>query len=212
MVEDESYLTEAEDKYDSYNISDSREFSWDDKGPGIMVLLAMITDKQKYVDHLQQYCHEIIHNKPRSPKGLVFISRWGSLRHASNAAFVCMTADTLGFGAEDGEYSQFAKQQLGYILGDSGHSFVVGFGQSPPERPHHAASSCPARPAVCDWSAFTRPGPNPHLLEGGLVGGPDNARDSWTDDRQNFVTNEVSLDYNAAFSGLVAAVLENTNS
>ena len=91
-----------------------------------MVLLAMITGKQKYVDHLQQYCHRIINDKPRSPKGMVFISKWGSLRHASNAAFICLTADVLGLGSETDNYTDFAKQQLDYILGDSGHSFVVG--------------------------------------------------------------------------------------
>ena len=68
-------MTEAERKYDSYNISQSREFSWDDKGPGIMLLLAMITEKEKYVDDLQQYCDDVINKKPRSPGGMVFISK-----------------------------------------------------------------------------------------------------------------------------------------
>ena len=98
------------------------------------------------------------------------------------------------------------------VLGDSGHSFVVGFGESPPLRPHHAASSCPDRPKKCDWQAFTGPGPNPQVLLGGLVGGPDNAEDDWSDDRANYITNEVSLDYNAAFSGLLAGILETENS
>ena len=66
-IEEDQYLTEAESKYDSYNISQSREFSWDDKGPGIMLLLAMITEKEKYVDDLQQYCDDVINKKPRSP-------------------------------------------------------------------------------------------------------------------------------------------------
>ena len=210
FTEEEQYLTEAERKYDSYNISQSREFSWDDKGPGVMLLLAMITGKEKYADDLQQYCDDVIKNKPRSPAGMVFISKWGSLRHASNAAFLCLTADFIGFGSPG--YSDFALQQLGYILGDGGHSFVVGFGEDPPSRPHHAASSCPDRPRKCDWEAFTSPGPNPQVLVGGLVGGPDNAEDDWRDDRANYITNEVSLDYNAAFSGLLAGILETENS
>ena len=203
-------MDEAESKYDSFNISQSREFSWDDKGPGIMLLLAMITEKDKYVEDLQQYCDYVINKKPRSPEGMVFISKWGSLRHASNAAYVCLTAHFLGFGFPG--YADFALQQMGYILGDSGHSFVVGFGEDPPERPHHAASSCPPRPKKCDWEAFTNPGPNPQVLVGALVGGPDNAEDDWKDDRANYITNEVSLDYNAAFSGLLAGILENVKS
>ena len=65
------------------------------------------------------------------------------------------------------------------------------------------------------------------MLAGALVGGPDNALDEWEDDRENYVTNEViiilsgdpkypclmvtlevALDYNAAFSGLLAGVME----
>lgn len=34
----------------------------------------------------------------------------------------------------------FAKKQIDYALGDGGHSFVVGVGKNPPERPHHRAA------------------------------------------------------------------------
>ena len=72
----------------------------------------------------------------------------------------------LGVG-DQRNYTEFSVQQLDYILGyleDGGHSFVAGFGQDPPQRSHHAASSCPPRPQVCDWLAFSRPGPNPNIL------------------------------------------------
>ncbi|TOF71458.1 hypothetical protein CGJ15_28020, partial [Vibrio parahaemolyticus] len=59
------------------------------------------------------------------------------------------------------------------LLGDSGHSFVVGYGVNPPQRPHHRSSSCPWPPADCtDGWAQQQPGPNPHVLFGALVGGP----------------------------------------
>ena len=209
-TEEEEYLSDARTLYDDANIGQSSEFSWDDKGPGVMTLLTMVTDEEKYKEDLQRYCDDVVYKKPRSPMGMVFISRWGSLRHASNAAFICLTASHLGVGDKE-NYTQFSVQQLDYILGyteDGGHSFVVGFGQDPPQRPHHAASSCPPRPKVCDWSAFSKPGPNPNTLTGALVGGPDNAEDIWEDDRANYVTNEVALDYNAGFSGLIAGVIE----
>ena len=38
--------------------------------------------------------------------------------------------------------------------------------------------------------------------------GPDNAEDKWNDDRADYVTNEVSLDYNAGYSSLIAGVIE----
>ena len=42
-------------------------------------------------------------------------------------------------GIDAKENKCFAKKQLGYILGDTGRSFVVGFGKNPPQRPHHAS-------------------------------------------------------------------------
>jgi hypothetical protein len=69
-------------------------------------------------------------------------------------------------------------------------------------------SSCPDAPAVCDWNEFVNPGPNYHVLTGALVGGPDE-NDNYTDDRTNYVTNEVATDYNAAFQGLLANLVKN---
>jgi hypothetical protein len=37
------------------------------------------------------------------------------------------------------EYRKWAKSQIGYALGDTGRSFVVGFGVNPPTQPHHRA-------------------------------------------------------------------------
>lgn len=42
--------------------------------------------------------------------------------------------------------------------------------------------------------------PNPHTLFGALVGGPGED-DSYSDERGNFVQNEVAIDYNAGFTG-----------
>lgn len=36
-------------------------------------------------------------------------------------------------------YRQLAQQQIHYALGDTGRSFVVGFGVNPPVKPHHAS-------------------------------------------------------------------------
>ena len=66
-------------------------------------------------------------------------------------------------------------------------------------------SSCPNKPATCDWNTFNSPSPNAQILFGGLVGGPD-ANDNYSDDRSNYVSNEVATDYNAGFQGAVAAL------
>ena len=48
------------------------------------------------------------------------------------------------------------------------------------------------------------------MLYGALVGGPSSANDgaSYTDDRGNFVNNEVATDYNAGFTGALARLAQ----
>ncbi|KAK3581343.1 hypothetical protein CHS0354_016187 [Potamilus streckersoni] len=48
-------------------------------------------------------------------------------------------------------------------------------------------------------------GPNPNILSGVLVGGPDN-QDNSDDRRGDYVENEVACDYNAGFQGTLAVV------
>jgi hypothetical protein len=50
-------------------------------------------------------------------------------------------------GLHNSECKPFIKKQMNYILGDTGRSYVVGFGNNPPVRPHHASSSCPDMPS-----------------------------------------------------------------
>ena len=83
-------------------------------------------------------------------KGLLWLSQWGSNRYAANAAFLMMQAKKMNRMAEadQNKYFNFAAGQINYMLGDSGRSYVVGFGNNPPKKPHHRASSCPAVPEV----------------------------------------------------------------
>ena len=63
--------------------------------------------------------------------------------------------------------------------------------------------SCNDPPATCDWYDHDKPDPNPQVLNGALVGGPDQ-NDYYEDVRSNFVFNEVACDYNAGFQGALA--------
>ena len=45
------------------------------------------------------------------------------------------------------------------------------------------------------------------MLYGAVVGGPDET-DCWNDDRVNWERNEVALDYNAPYPGLLAWTIE----
>lgn len=64
-------------------------------------------------------------------------------------------------------------------------------------------SSCPSPPAACDWDNFDSPNPNPHVLNGALVGGPDD-QDVYDDVRTDYIKNEVTCDYNAGFQSALA--------
>jgi endoglucanase len=84
--------------------------------------------------------------------------------------------------------------QIAYILGASGHSFVVGYGCNPPVNPHHRDSALTLEES---GEAFKTKATNANSLIGALVGGP-NKQDGWKDDQNDFEANEVALDYNAA--------------
>lgn len=67
--------------------------------------------------------------------------------------------------------------------------------------------SCQNKPATCDWNDYNSPNPNGQVLNGALVGGP-NINDVYTDDRTNFQTNEVAIDYNAGFQSALAGIIQ----
>lgn len=111
---------------------------WNLKVAQAQVLLAKIDGSVQYVNAARDFCDWFVYNAPRTPNGLVFISVWGSLRHISNVVYLCLQAANIGINTE--EYRSFGKSQMDYILGDTGRSFVVGFGYNPPVSPHHRAA------------------------------------------------------------------------
>ena len=139
--------------------------------------------------------------------GLIWLNKWGPARYAMNGAFLLLKVSELSKLTES-DRAAFAKEainQANYLLGDSGRSFVVGFGNNPPLRPHHRGASCPAVPEECNWDNFNSPDASPFTLFGALVGGPG-ANDEYTDDRKDYIKNEVATDYNAGFQAAIAAM------
>ncbi|KAI8795232.1 endoglucanase E-4, partial [Biomphalaria glabrata] len=118
-----------------------------------------------------------------------------------NMAFLSLVAADLN--VQKKAYRQWAKQQIHYMLGDAGRSYVIGFGQDPPTRPHHASSSCRPAPHDCSWADYNKPGPNSHTLYGALVGGPGR-NDEYVDSRDDYIHNEVGCEYNGGFQSAVA--------
>lgn len=45
-------------------------------------------------------------------------------------------------------------EQVRYALGDSGYSYVVGYGKKYPRQPQEQAASCQPAPATCNQVGF----------------------------------------------------------
>ncbi|ESO99349.1 hypothetical protein LOTGIDRAFT_231044 [Lottia gigantea] len=197
-----TYLDTAEQYYVSKH---SWAFNWEDKTDATSLMLFMLTKKEKYRDDIERSLRDWLPGGtvPYTPKGLVFRAKWGSLRFAGNVAFLALVAANADINPS--MYRRWAKQQIHYILGDTGRSYVVGFGNNPPTRPHHASSSCNSPPLPCTWDDFSKSTPNSHILYGAVVGGPDKF-DHFVDDREDFIQNEVACDYNAGFQSALAGL------
>nr|AXQ39839.1 beta-1,4-endoglucanase [Panchlora nivea] len=205
-TEENSYLDKAESLYSEFGLgNDDASFDWDSKTKGVQMLLAEITGNSKYLDTIEGYCDYLIDGQQRTPDGIVFLTEWGSLPSIATACFVCLEAANAGLSPD--RYRDFATEQIGYILGDSGRSYVVGYGENPPSHEQHASSSCPDAPDPCDWDTFDSNEPNSHVLYGALVAGPD-ADGNYEDIRSDYVGNEVACDYNAGYQSALAALYD----
>ncbi|KAK6177037.1 hypothetical protein SNE40_015225 [Patella caerulea] len=201
-TQDKKYLADAEA---AHLPGESWGFSWDEKIGGANTLLYEATKKDIYKQDMVATMTAWMPggSVPYTPKCLAFRLQWGALRYASNTAFLALVAADLGVNPD--EYRKWAMSQLHYALGDAGRSFVIGFGTNPPKNPHHRGSSCPLLPAPCGWEEQQNKGPNPHTLYGALVGGPGSS-DDYTDNREDYVHNEVACDYNAGFQSAIAGL------
>ncbi|XP_077991299.1 endoglucanase F-like [Glandiceps talaboti] len=204
---DKHYLNEAESHYATFNLRRRAwSFCWGDSCPGVQLLLYILTSKQVYLDNFTNYmdCWLPGGKLPYTPKGLVFRSEWGPLRYAANNAFVALLAADYGMNPK--RYRKFGKTQIHYALGDTGRSFIIGFGNNPPKKPHHRNSSCPCPPERGGNSHLLKEAPNPYVLHGAMVGGPGQY-DNYVDDRKDYKMNEVACDYNAGFQSAIAALV-----
>uniref|UniRef100_A0A0D6QVU2 Endoglucanase n=1 Tax=Araucaria cunninghamii TaxID=56994 RepID=A0A0D6QVU2_ARACU len=162
----------------------------------------------------------------RTRGGLIQLNHGGPrpLQYVVNAAFLASlysdymyTGDIPGFYCGPNYISRevlrnFSRSQMDYILGKNPRkmSYVVGFGRNYPKRVHHRAASIPKNSVKysCTGGYKWRDSgkPNPHVIKGAMVGGPDR-RDGYRDDRRNANYSEPTIAGNA---GLVAALVSLT--
>ncbi|KAI3418652.1 Endoglucanase [Psidium guajava] len=163
-------------------------------------------------------------NFHKTPGGLLSFLPWNNLQYTSTAAFVAAAyADYLapkrasvqcpGGIAGSSDLIALAQSQADYILGANPNkmSYMVGYGSRYPTQVHHRGASIvsikkdPA-PVSCSqgfklW--FDKNAPNPNVLDGALVGGPD-GQDQYTDARSNYQMAEPATVNTAPFVGVLA--------
>lgn len=191
---EQSYLTKAED-YFKNRVGGLGDWSWasDDHSYGAAVILAQESDDPFFQNQVEGWLDKWINgdgNINYTEGGFAHRTNWASIPLTGSAAYLAqLYNDTV---REDSRYSDFANNQIDYILGDNprDYSYMIGFGDRYPERPHHRGSS----PNL---------GGNPtavqeNIIYGAIVGGPEDPNDyAHYDRRDDFVTNEVGTSYNA---------------
>ncbi|KAK6919315.1 Glycoside hydrolase family 9 [Dillenia turbinata] len=171
-------------------------------------------------------------NVERTPGGLLYIRQWNNMQYVSTAAFLLVVySDFLrssskklrcqeGLFIDSQEIFDLAKNQVDYILGSNpmNMSYLVGFGPKYPTRVHHRGASIVSyrenkgfigcTQGYDNW--YTQQGPNPNVLVGALVGGPD-CQDNFDDKRGNYVQTEACTYNTAPLVGVFAKLnyLEN---
>lgn len=151
-----------------------------------------------------------------TPQGYFWLNTWGSARYNTAAQFCALVYDKYNDGKDlyntsnpDYTFSEWAKGQMEYLLGNNETTFLegdggtgsrcylVGYDESSAKYPHHRAASGLTKCEDTDQQL--------HVLFGALCGGPD-AEDCHNDVTADWIYNEVTIDYNAAVPGAAAGL------
>lgn len=200
---DSQYLTQAK------NLMSSEYpwgHAWDNMVLGVDLMLVQAGEssyQQRIEDELNAWIN-LSNGVSASAGGLRVRDgiQWGNLRYVANVAYIAlMYSESVSDETAKQRLIDFAKSQIDYMLGENpnGFSYVVGYGENYPLRPHHRAAS---------GTTLSDPNPNRYVIEGALVGGPMSANDNDYQDVRDgeigWTANEVATDYNAGFTGALA--------
>ncbi|KAI3840703.1 hypothetical protein MKX03_010947 [Papaver bracteatum] len=201
-------------------------------GINVLISKEVLMGKANYFKSFQQNADNFIcsllpgvsnPNVQYSPGGLIFKAGASNMQHVTSLSFFLLAYSNylshsnkiIHCGQQSASAStlrHLAKRQVDYILGDNPlrMSYMVGYGSKFPLRIHHRGSSLPsvkAHPSHIgckDGSRyFNSPNPNPNLLVGAVVGGP-NSSDAFPDSRPFFQESEPTTYINAPLVGLLA--------
>ncbi len=136
-----------------------------------------------------------------SPGGYAFLNQWGSARYNTAMQLIALVYDKYNNDGKPSQYSEWAEGQMKYIMGNNplNRCYIVGYNEKSVKYPHHRAASGLLS------AEDTRE--QRHVLWGALAGGPD-GQDNHNDTTNDYIYNEVTIDYNAAFVGACAGLYE----
>ncbi|XP_029123253.1 endoglucanase 8-like [Elaeis guineensis] len=162
-------------------------------------------------------------NVKYSPGGLLVKSDGGNMQNVAALSFLLLVlgldlssqnkaVNCDGVQASPSRLIEVVKSQADYILGSNplSMSYMVGYGNKFPQRIHHRGSSLPSisqHPGHIGCKDgtpyFQSEAPNPNLLVGAIVGGP-NITDAYADSRPYSVESEPITYINAPMVGIFA--------
>ncbi len=183
---------------------------WDVKWGGVFAKLAPITDDPEHWKYFRwniEFWSGVPHQDSsggsflgKTPAGFSYISTWGSARYNAAAQFTGMVYKK--YTASD-VFDDWMVRQMNYIMGDNplNRSYIVGYGDNYASHPHHRAAH------GSSTNDMTDPPEHKHILWGALVGGPG-PNDEHVDKTDDFIYNEVAIDYNAGLVGALAGHLK----
>ncbi|KAL3626003.1 hypothetical protein CASFOL_029552 [Castilleja foliolosa] len=181
-----------------------------------------------FKNHADNYICSLIPGTPFStaqytPGGLLFKMNDSNSQYVTSTSFMLVTyakylasaRTTVKCGGTiitPKKLRSFAKKQVDYLLGDNPMkmSFMVGYGSRYPLRIHHRGSSLPSIGAhgskiqcSAGFSVMNSQSPNPNILTGAVVGGPDQ-NDRFPDQRSDYEQSEPATYINAPLVGALA--------
>ena len=170
--------------------------SWNNVDLGAACVYAEITgDWSKVNDWIGQYTNS---------DSYFFLDKWGSARINTSMQMTALVASK----HSDADYSSWCRGQMDYILGNNPANtcFVVGYAGNSAKNPHHRAAS--GYDSYEEFKDINTVGANSKTLVGALVGGPTDQNGTYVDSINDYVCNEVAIDYNAGLVGAAAGLYE----
>lgn len=223
------YYADAYSYYQQYALtSQQKVWNWDSKLPALYVMFAEVSRARPglaadagldanvtgWQKEAEQYFDAIVDDKVKSATmtdgGLLYYdgdSDEASLNPAIAAATLMLHyAPIASSDDRKSKYRDFARGQIDYALGKNPMNvpYVVGVHPNSPKNPHSGLSSGGTNLNDIRNS----PQEEAHVLYGAVVGGPLK-NDKFWDYRDDWVQNEVALDYNANWPGIAAYMIAN---